>query len=149
VLTRLSCDEKSVGWVVSLEKSCFGVAAWTEASVVAEFANTFSEFWAYIIEDEAVGYVGFRIVCGELQISNVAVLPQFRRRGIATQLVNAAVLRGKETGCSGAELEVNVSNVAARALYEKCGFTVAGVRKNFYSDGEYDTKDAYTMIRSL
>ena len=48
-----------------------------------------------------------------------------------------------------AELEVNTANIPAVELYKKCGYKVAGVRKNFYRKSRFATGDAYTMIKQL
>ena len=88
------------------------------------------------------GYVVARMVADELHINNVAELEAYRRRGIGTVLLSAALDEGACSGASVAFLEVRAGNSAAQALYERCGFDVVGCRRNYYSD---PIEDALTM----
>src|SRR6266436_2349179 len=62
------------------------------------------------------GFIVSRLVAGELHINNVAVRPEFRRRGIAAELLAAALRLGRSTGARVAFLEVRAANVAAQLL---------------------------------
>lgn len=79
-------------------------------------------------------------------VISIAVLPEYRGRGIATALLKKAMnaLRS-EYGCDEVFLEVRVSNLQAISLYEKLGFSKVDVVKRYYVDGE----DAYVMARKL
>ena len=79
----------------------------------------------------------------------MAVLPEYRRQGIAKQLIEEMLRLSAEKGCQVCELEVNTENTPAVELYKKCGFEVAGIRKNFYRRSRYNSRDAYTMTKSL
>jgi ribosomal-protein-alanine N-acetyltransferase len=72
-------------------------------------------------------------VLDELHINNLAVLPDLRRTGIGTRLLEFALKKGVELGARRATLEVRRSNEAARLLFERFGFSVAGVRVAYYS----------------
>ncbi|MEM2518912.1 MAG: GNAT family N-acetyltransferase, partial [Nitrososphaerota archaeon] len=77
---------------------------------------------------------------------SIAVLPEYRRAGIATALMEKAMEALKNVyGCSEIFLEVRVSNTPAINLYEKLGFIKIERIKNYYLDGE----DAYLMAREL
>ena len=69
----------------------------------------------------------------ELHINNLAVLPEVRRGGIGSALLEHVLRHGADSGAQRATLEVRQSNDAARILYERFGFTVAGVRRGYYS----------------
>ena len=140
---------QNVQAVVDIENACFGNEAWSENLVQSEFANTFSTFVAYIVSNTIVGYVSFRTVFEEMQVGNVAVLPQYRRQGIAKQLVEHACSVAKQQGCELAELEVNTANQGAVGLYNCCGFSVVTTRKNYYPKSSYASKDAYLMTATL
>lgn len=79
-------------------------------------------------------------------VISIAVLPEYRRRGIAASLLERALKALKEDyGCEEVYLEVRISNSPAISLYQKLGFTVIKVSKRYYIDGE----DAYVMARKL
>ena len=134
-LVRMS--EEHVPQVAELEKICFS-DPWSEKSVAYELTNTLS-CWLVAVEDGRVaGYIGSQTVMGESDMMNVAVHPDYRRRGIAERLVNDLVeaLKAFESHCL--TLEVRESNDSARALYAKLGFFQAGLRKNYYRNPKED-----------
>ena len=93
-----------------------------------------------------VGYVGMLYVLDEGYISNVAVRPDHRRRGVAEALLAALEARGRALMLSFLTLEVRERNAAAIALYEKRGYRITGRRKNYY---EKPTEDALIMTLTL
>ena len=126
-----------VSEVAELEKLCFS-DPWSENSVTSELDNALA-LWLVAVEDgRVVGYVGSQTVAGETDMMNIAVHPDFRRRGVAEQLVEALVvlLRERESRCL--TLEVRASNDAARALYEKLGFSQIGRRPRYYRNPKED-----------
>src|SRR5262245_7593039 len=92
--------------------------------------------YCYLAKDpdgRVVGFCSFWRVLDELHINNLAVLPDFRRRGAATALLAYVLSKGQALGARRATLEVRRSNDPARLLYERFGFTVAGLRRAYYS----------------
>lgn len=83
-----------------------------------------------------VGFVLFWLLPGELEVLDLAVHPDFRRRGIATALLRRALKEGARAGACDAFLEVRVTGEAARSLYEKLGFLPIHRRVGYYPDGE-------------
>ena len=78
----------------------------------------------------------------EGQITDIAVKPAFRRRGIANELLSAALDRARKDALQMIFLEVRVSNLPAISLYEHFGFETVGTRRNFYA---HPREDAYNM----
>lgn len=82
------------------------------------------------------GYLMSWLVMDELHITNLAVVPDHRRSGLATSLLGHSLRSAREEGALWCQLEVRVSNTAARTLYGKFGFREVGIRKGYYHDGE-------------
>lgn len=95
-------------------------------------------------EGAILGYCGLYMAADEGEIINVAVCPKARRRGIADLLLWALIEEGRRNSVNRFFLEVRVSNGAAICLYEKHGFSIQGIRKNFYRE---PCEDAYVMNR--
>jgi ribosomal-protein-alanine N-acetyltransferase len=91
-------------------------------------------------EDKVVGYVGSQTVIDESDMMNIAVHPDFRRRGIAEALVAELEAALRQRGSHALTLEVRDSNAPAIALYEKLGFAQVGLRKNYYRNPKEDAR---------
>lgn len=94
-------------------------------------------------KDRVAGFVAWREATGgEFELLNVAVAPEFRRRGVARQLIESMIERFKTGGPCSVFLEVRESNSAARALYKSLKFEDLGTRPNYY---EYPLESAIVM----
>lgn len=91
-------------------------------------------------EERIVGYAGCWIVVDEATIVNIAVSPEWRRKKIGERLLVALLELAKSKGANKVTLEVRCSNEAAIKLYEKFGFTMIAMRKNYYQN---PVEDAY------
>jgi ribosomal-protein-alanine N-acetyltransferase len=122
--------------VMAIESLSFS-EPWTEEMFLHELS---SDRIAEVVVARVEGRSGSRIagflcawvVGGELHINNIAVHPGYRRRGVASQLLEETLRRAKARGADAGYLEVRASNDAAQALYEQYGFTVVGRRRNYY-----------------
>jgi [ribosomal protein S18]-alanine N-acetyltransferase len=92
------------------------------------------------------GYILFWVLPGEIDIHNIAVHKEFRRRGLGRSLLENVILEGRNRSLSRITLEVRKSNTVAQKLYESAGFNFNGVRKGYYSD---DGEDALLMALVL
>ncbi len=126
----------------ALEAECFSLP-WSAAAFEDFFKNGCSCCLVAEIDGSIVGYVGMNLISGEGEITNLAVAASTRRLGVASALMDALCAT---EGLYRLMLDVRVSNVPARAFYEKCGFTVDGIRKNFYS---HPREDAVLMSREI
>ena len=130
-------NESHVSQVAELEKICFS-DPWSEKSVASELSNPLSLWLVAEEEGRVAAYIGSQTVMDETDMMNVAVHPDFRRRGLGEQLVNQLVAQLKERGSHCLLLEVRASNVPAIGLYEKLGFVQIGRRKNYYRNPRED-----------
>ncbi len=95
---------------------------------------------------KCIGYAGFWNVSGEGDITNVAVLPEYRKNGIGSMLISEMIKTAVTLKLELLTLEVRKSNIAAQGLYKKYGFDIIGERKRYYSD---NGEDAWIMTKSF
>jgi [ribosomal protein S18]-alanine N-acetyltransferase len=120
--------------VLAVEEASF-TNPWTREMYVAELENR-NVSYCYLAKDEdgrVLGFCSYWRVLDELHINNLAVLPQQRRAGIGSALLKFVLNQGAVLGARRATLEVRRSNEFARLMYERFGFTVAGVRRAYYT----------------
>jgi ribosomal-protein-alanine N-acetyltransferase len=120
--------------VIAIEEASF-TNPWTRQMYLAELERPGLSF-CYLARNpdhQVVGFCSFWRVVDELHINNLAVVPGQRRAGIATALLRYVLTEGARLGAVRATLEVRKSNEPARLLYERMGFSVAGVRRAYYT----------------
>ena len=129
-----------------IEVECFSVP-WSREALEEELDNPYAH---YVVccdgGGNVMGYIGSRVVLDCADITNVAVRPQYRRRGIAARLVAMMLEQMAAKGVASVLLEVRESNLPAQKCYEQAGFTVVGRRKGYY---ELPKEDALLMGRQL
>ena len=124
-------NESHVSQIAKLETVCFS-DPWSEISIASELKNPLS-LWLVAMDGATIaGYVGSQAVMGEADMMNVAVAPDYRRKGIAENLINRLVDALAEGDNHSLSLEVRESNQPAIALYQKLGFTQVGFRPGYY-----------------
>ena len=133
--------EAHIPQMVELENICFSMP-WTADMIRSELNNPSCLYLAAVDGGTLVGYIGVQTVLDEGYINNVAVHPEYRRRGIAAALISLLAEQAQAIGLAFMTLEVRESNAPAIALYEKLGFTTVGRRKNYY---EKPREDAILM----
>lgn len=133
---------------LEVEKECFGREAWSEASYHATLLLPYARYFAAeeILLDmhRIVGTLGLRLIADEGEITNVAVLPASRGRGISSLLLQKAIDCCEGEGIHNLTLEVRAGNTPAICLYRKFGFVAEGRRPGFYRD---PVEDALIMWR--
>ncbi len=130
-----SAKLKDIFKVAKIEKASFD-RPWGTDAFAAELFKKFSKFLVVEYDSEVSGYAVVWIIGSEAYIANIAIAPKFRRKGLASCLLEAIFKEAKILGCSSVVLEVKRKNKAAINLYRKFGFEVVGVRERMYSDGE-------------
>ena len=115
----------------ALERECFS-CPWSEDSFIECLDNDRYCFIGLYEDGELVGYGGLLSIFEVGDIVNVAVRSDKRRRGYGEMLMTALENEAKAREVSTLFLEVRESNSSARRLYEKLGYTLDGLRKNYY-----------------
>ncbi|MGE5702481.1 MAG: ribosomal protein S18-alanine N-acetyltransferase [Clostridia bacterium] len=124
--------------VAELEELSFPTP-WPKDAFVNEMTiNQHAKYMLAIAEDKIVAYCGVWIIIDEAHITNIAVHPDYRGRKIGEMLMRQVMGLAVLLGAERMTLEVRPSNQTARNLYDKLGFTAAGVRKGYYSDNNED-----------
>lgn len=117
--------------LAQIEKQCFK-HPWSQKMLEESFENG-CVFVVCEQNDKIVGYGG---LYSTGDITNVAVLKEFRHQGIGKDIVEEIKNIAKSNNIDSIFLEVRVSNQNAIKLYEKCGFKLISTRKKYYEDGE-------------
>lgn len=129
--------------ICEIEKENFSIP-WSEKSFMESMMREDTVFLTAVCGGEIAGYLGCYCIDGAGEITNVAVGRNFRRKGIASQLLERLFEEGARLGTMEYFLEVRESNEPAIALYRTKGFAGEGIRKNFY---EKPTENAVIMWR--
>lgn len=130
----------------ALERASFP-DPWTPAQL--QEALHWSGAVVLVAEDaggKITGYILGRVIVDEAEVLTLATAPASRRQGIGGTLLRAFLDEVRERGAHAAWLEVRVSNVAARAMYERAGFVAEGRRKGYY---RLPVEDALVLRRDL
>lgn len=130
-------SENDIDDVVDISTLSFS-SPWSKTSYEQELQNPLSKYFVAEIDNKVVGFIGTWIIIDESHITNVAIHPQYRKLGIASQLIEILLSYCSNHGCVGHTLEVRAGNLAAQNLYKKYGFIQNGIRKNYYSDNKED-----------
>jgi ribosomal-protein-alanine N-acetyltransferase len=132
-----SIDE--IDGVLAVEDASF-TNPWTKAMHVEEFAHRDVSriLLARDAQGMTIGFCSFWRVLDELHINNLAVLPEERRAGVASALLERVLADAAATGARRVLLEVRRSNDAALRLYARFGFSVVRVRRGYYSQPDED-----------
>jgi [ribosomal protein S18]-alanine N-acetyltransferase len=119
---------------------------WTRAMYESDFlSRDISRIYVLRSPEHLVaGYIAAWLIADEVHINNLAVRPECRGRGYGTALLAYALEEARRHGVRRALLEVRRSNDAARRLYERHGFRVAGVRRDYYTE---PVEDALVLWR--
>ncbi len=128
--------------VQAIERASF-TTPWPAHAYRSELeTNRLAHYLVARVGDEVTAYAGMWLMVDEAHITTFAVAPRWRRRRIGERLLLALLDLARDRHAREATLEVRLSNLAARRLYEKYGFRPVGLRPRYYSD---DNEDALIM----
>ena len=121
-----------------IERASFSVP-WPPDAYRSELTtNRLASYVVARVDDAVVGFAGLWVMVDEAHVTTFAVDPRWRRRGIGEHLLLALLDLAVARRAREATLEVRLSNLPARRLYEKYGFKPVGIRPRYYSDNGED-----------
>ena len=129
--------EADIEQVSANEAACFS-QPWSKNAFLDILTREEAIYLVAEIDGKVVGHCGVTNIVGEGEITNVAVLPEYRDRKVAQQMLQMLLLEGKAAGITAFTLEVRAGNAPAVHLYEKAGFVTEGVRPGFYDKPKED-----------
>lgn len=135
MITVTTLLPSNVDGIYQVEKACFSTP-WSLESFQKDLDNKNAVYICIEDNGKVIGYVGMWNISGEGNINNVAVLPDYRRKGYGKLLLSHLITYAKEHHLSFLTLEVRASNEGAIRLYESCGFGAVGRRKKYYDNRE-------------
>lgn len=128
--------------ILEIERACFS-DPWSHIAFEGALDNPAFTFRVCRVDGRIAGYVLGMSVPPEAEIANIAVLPEMRRMGIGSLMLEDYMSLAGKMGCNTFFLEVRQSNLSARALYESMGYRPIGIRKNYYKNPK---ENAVVMI---
>lgn len=132
---------KAAPYIANIEKHCFS-SPWSENQILSSDDNTV--FYIAKQGEKVIGYAGMYMVLNEGYVTNIGVLPEYRKKGIGKELMERLIDLSKEKNLSFLSLEVRKTNTPAIKLYTSFEFQNVGIRKNFYTNPK---EDAIIMTR--
>lgn len=141
----IKLNEEHIKAIHIIEESCFA-SPWSENTIEALIKSDNAQCFGCVEDEILVGYIALEWVMDEGSLTNLAVLPEYRCRGIAQKLTNSLLEEAVKRKLQFVTLEVRVTNTPASELYKKSGFEEVGVRKGYYSNPR---EDALLMTKYL
>jgi ribosomal-protein-alanine N-acetyltransferase len=141
-------DEKDLPYVIEIENTSYP-NPWHLSSFKGEIENRpISNPYVIMYRplEKIIGYIIYWHIRNEVQISNIAISPEYRQMGVGEGILRKILVEMRHKGADFVFLEVRPSNLTARCLYEKIGFTILGLRKGYYRN---PSEDAIVMGKSL
>ncbi|GGA48947.1 ribosomal-protein-alanine acetyltransferase [Kroppenstedtia guangzhouensis] len=127
-----------IAGVLVVERASFSTP-WTRQAFFNELVhNQFSTYILAMTNDRIIGYGGMWLILKEAHITNIAVHPDWRGRGIGESMFDYLMALAHLSGAEKMTLEVRVSNEIAQNLYRKKGFKATGIRPRYYTDNQED-----------
>ena len=132
----ISITREHIKCIAELEEICFSTP-WSDEAILDAFKNG-TKFFVAVKNKKVIGYIGISCILDEGYITNIAVLPELRNKGVGTALLNRVFALARDSRLEFVSLEVRESNQSAISLYEKLDFKQEGLRKGFYTNPKED-----------
>ena len=147
MITVREAVNEDIGAILKTETESFS-DPWSESAFA--FAINDSSLTTVVAVDSdtdaVVGFAVWSVIAPESELCDIAISPQYRRRGAGETLMKSYIDSALGQGVTDFFLEVRQSNLPAASLYKKHGFAACGRRKNYYS---HPTEDAIIMTKKV
>ena len=133
-----------------VEKSCFSMP-WSRQSFWEEAVKK-DAYYLLAVDcstdiEVVICYIGVWLIFGEGHITNVALMPHYQGRGIASAMIKKIIMIIRSMGINSMTLEVRPSNSKALRLYQKFGFKSVGRRPHYYLDNNEDAEIMWLIFK--
>jgi len=135
-------EYRDIDQILAIENSSFAIP-WSREAMESELRNSAARYQVLEENGRVLAYAGAWVVIDEGHVTNVAVHPNARGRGLGKAVLRALIQELLALDVCYMTLEVRVSNLPAISLYKRLGFKKAGLRKGYYEDNR---EDAYIMV---
>ncbi len=137
--------ESDLRLITRLEKQLFHDSWDYEQFYFELIANPLAHLMVFESKRRVVGYFDYWITGEAVEIATIAVATTYQKQGIGAKMLAYVEQQARANYAHYISLEVRVSNLAALALYQKCGFVINRTKRKYYPDSE----DAYYMLKEL
>lgn len=138
-------EKQDIDLLISLEAEIFP-DPWPAEAFIEGLEDKSHTFLVAEIEDRVAGYASYHIEMGEARLTNLAIVPEFRRKKIAKKILEYILEIAKKAKCKYIFLDVRPTNTAAISLYSRYGFYEAYRRPEYYFN---PTEDALVLVKNL
>ena len=118
----------------------------SKEAISSDLNNPTKYYYIAKVNDRCVGYIGSSFMIDHFDILSIAVLNDYRKKGVATKLLQKIFEKANIINVKKIFLEVRCSNIPAINFYEKIGFNKISTRKNYY---ESPSEDAFIYLKEL
>jgi ribosomal-protein-alanine N-acetyltransferase len=129
--------EDKLDEVLFIEQNSFA-QPWSKKSFLAELQEHVSHCFVGLIREKIAAYIIFRVILDEAHLMTIATHPEYRSKGLGAAILEYAVRLSRELGAEKMYLEVRRSNIPAKRIYLKAGFSCTGFRKKYYMPEQED-----------
>jgi len=147
VLAYRRMDDGDLAQVAAIERTIY-THPWSRGNFADSLAAGY-QCWVLEREHELVGYAVMMLAADEGHLLNLSIASEHQGQGLGADFVRFLLKVARDHGTQKIYLEVRPTNVRARALYERLGFTQIGVRRDYYPAAPGRREDAIVMERAV
>lgn len=149
MIKELTKSDSLIKVLTILETENFGGEAWDKEMIRQMFDAKYITVYGLYENEELIGYGVLACVYEQGDIQNIVVANGFKGKGNGKKLLSYMTEEAVKKGVKTLFLEVNTENTVAINMYQNAGFEIVGKRRNYYEDSNYNSNDAYQMVKQI